>query len=420
LPPRGLPVILGGMLDPVASVLLWLAVILFAAKLGAGLAVRFGQPPVLGELLAGVVLGNAALAGVPWAGTITDSPSIALFGQLGVILLLFEVGLGTTVAEMLQAGPSALLVACLGTTGTFVLGYAAGALLLPGASHYIHAFLGVTLTATSIGITVRVLYDRRLIRRPEARVILGAAVIDDVIGLVLLATIAAAITAAGQGEAVTVGATGVILSKAVAFLVGSLVIGSAVSPRIFALGARLPVHGVLLATSLGICFALSWLASISGLAPIIGAFAAGVILKKVHYKDFADRGERNLEHLIRPISSFLAPIFFVLVGARTDLTAFARPGVLALAAALTGAAVVGKLACALGVVDRRARRFPVAAGMMPRGEVSLIVASMGLGLAVGGEPVINAETFSAIVAMVFVTAMATPPLLAWSFRRRQG
>ena len=400
--------------DP-GTIFLQLALVLLAAKLGAGLAARLGQPPVLGEILAGVVVGTAAFAWI--AGPLTDSPLIAFLGQLGVILLLFEAGLETTVAEMLHVGPSALLVAGLGTAATFALGWGAASLLLPAASPYVHAFLGVALTATSIGITVRVLRDRGLLRTPEARIILGAAVLDDVLGLVLLATVAGAAAAAAGGGTLTIAGICMILAKAAAFLVGSLVIGSALSPGFFALASRLPVHGVLLASSLGFCFALAWLASVAGLAPIIGAFAAGLILKKVHYQDFLDRGERPLEHLIRPISSFLAPVFFVLVGTRTDIFALARPGVAGLALGLTVAAVLGKLACAAGVFDRRLKPLAVAAGVMPRGEVSLIVVSLGAGLIIAGAPIVGPDAYAAVVVMVFVTAMMTPPLLAWSFRR---
>ena len=403
--------------DPTAGILLRIAVILFAAKIGAGLAVRLNQPPVLGELLAGVALGNAALAGLPWLTGVTTPEAIDLLGQLGVILLLFETGLESSIAQMLRVGPSSFLVAALGVVTPFALGWAVGAALLPEAGPYVHAFLGATLTATSVGITARVLRDLALTRRPEARIILGAAVIDDVLGLVILAAVAAAIGAADRGVPLSLAGVGVILLKAAAFLVGALVLGSRISPRIFALAARLPAHGVLLATALGFCFLLAWLAALAGLAPIVGAFAAGLILMEVHYRDFTQRGERGLDLLVRPISSFLAPVFFVLMGARTDLSVFARPGVLGLAGALVVAAALGKLACAFGVLDRRARRLPVALGMIPRGEVGLIFANVGLTLVVAGRPVVDSGTYSAVVVMVFVTTMMTPALLAWSFRR---
>jgi Kef-type K+ transport system membrane component KefB len=175
---------------------------------------------------------------------------------------------------------------------------------------------------------------------------------------------------------------------------------------------------VLLALGLAFCFLLSWLSSVIGLAPIVGAFAAGLILEEAHYRDFVSRGEHGLEELVRPISSFLVPVFFVLMGMRTDLRAFAGAGVLALAAALTVVAIIGKQVCAGGVLEKGVDRLSVGIGMIPRGEVGLIFANIGLALTVGGHPVVSKESFSAVVVMVIVTTMATPPLLKWSLGRR--
>lgn len=174
---------------------------------------------------------------------------------------------------------------------------------------------------------------------------------------------------------------------------------------------------MLLATGLAFCFALTWLSGISGLAPIVGAFAAGLILEEAHYRDFTDRGEHSLEELIHPIASFLVPVFFVLMGMRTDLRSFAQPGVLVLAAGLTVAAIVGKQACSLGVIGIAADRLSVGLGMIPRGEVGLIFANFGLGLTIDGERILDQATFSAVVVMVIVTTLVTPPALAWRFRK---
>jgi Kef-type K+ transport system membrane component KefB len=174
---------------------------------------------------------------------------------------------------------------------------------------------------------------------------------------------------------------------------------------------------VLIAIGLAFCFFLSWLASLIGLAPIVGAFAAGLILEDVHYRDFVVRGEHGLEELIHPISSFLVPIFFVLMGMRTDVSSFSQQGVLVLAAALTLAAILGKQACALGVIGKGVDRLTVGLGMMPRGEVGLIFANIGLTLSVGGEPIVSEATFAAVVVMVIVTTMVTPPALKWSLGR---
>ncbi|MET0341126.1 MAG: cation:proton antiporter [Polyangiales bacterium] len=397
--------------DPLALPLLALAAVLVAAKVGGDLAMRAGQAAVLGELLGGVLLGNLDLAGVTLFEWIATDAIIDVFARLGVILLLFEVGLESTVAQMLRTGWSALLVAVAGVVAPFLLGYFVAVALVPDAGFYAHLFVGATLTATSVGITARVLKDLDQTHSPEARIILGAAVIDDVLGLVILAVVTGLIGAADAGRPASLLSLGQILLASLGFLVGALVIGVRVSPRAFRAAARLRSQGVLLALSLGLCFVLSWAAHAIGLAPIVGAFAAGLILEKVHYTDFVSRGERELEELIHPITSFLVPVFFVIMGMRTDLRAFADPSVLALAAALTAVAAIGKLACGLGVLGGVADRLTVGLGMIPRGEVGLIFANIGLTLHVGGERVVTPHVFSAIVVMVIVTTMLTPPLL---------
>jgi Kef-type K+ transport system membrane component KefB len=405
--------------DPIATVLLSLAVILVAAKLGGDVATRLGQPAVLGELVIGVLLGNLSLVGYTGLDGIKTDPSISLLAGLGVIVLLFEVGLESTVGQMLKVGLTAFVVASVGVIGPFALGWGVGAWLLPQASSYVHAFLGATLSATSVGITARVLQDLGRSQSREARIILGAAVIDDVLGLVILAVMGGAIAAADRGGELSYVSIGEIVGKATVFLVGSLALGVYLSPRLFRIASKLRARGVLLALGLAFCFLLSWIASRIELAPIVGAFAAGLILEDVHYRDFVDRGEHGLEVLIAPIASFLVPVFFVLMGMRTDLLSFAQPGVLTLAAALTLAAVLGKQACALGVLGGGVDRLTVGIGMIPRGEVGLIFANMGLMLSVKGERILTSATYSAIVVMVIVTTMSTPPLLKWAMTRKR-
>lgn len=406
-----------GHSDPVAAVVLSLAIILVAAKLGGDLATRLDQPSVLGELVVGVVLGNLTLVGFSGLDHITDDASIDMLARLGVLILLFEVGLESTVAQMLKVGLSSFVVATLGVVAPFALGWGVGAWLLPQSSIYAHAFLGATLCATSVGITARVLKDLGRSQSNEARVILGAAVIDDVLGLVILSVVTGAVVAADQGASLSYSDVGWTLGKATIFLVGSLALGVYLSPKLFSLASRLRSRGVLLAMGLAFCFLLSWLANAIGLAPIVGAFAAGLILEDLHYRDFVDRGEHSLEELIHPISSFLVPVFFVLMGMRTDLLSFAQPGVLGLAAALTLAAIVGKQACSLGVIGTGVDRLSIGIGMIPRGEVGLIFANVGVALVVGGERVVDEATFAAAVVMVIVTTMVTPPALRWSLGR---
>jgi Kef-type K+ transport system membrane component KefB len=394
-----------------------LVVILVAGKVGAELATRAGQPAVLGELVIGVLLGNLSLLGFEGVAPIRTDPYVGMLAQLGVLVLLFEIGLESTVGEMLAVGWSSLLVALLGVLAPFALGWGVGAWLLPEQGPYVHAFLGATLSATSVGITARVLKDLGRSRSPEARVILGAAVIDDVLGLVILAVVGGAIATAGNGGAFSLSSAGLTLGKAVLFLGGALALGVWLSPGLFSSAAKLRARGVLLTLGLALCFLASWGAGAIGLAPIVGAFAAGLILEPRHSLRFVERGEPSLAALVEPISSFLAPVFFVLMGMRTDLRSFAAPGVLALAAALTLAAIVGKQACSLGVLGKGVDRLSVGIGMIPRGEVGLIFANLGLSLTLAGRPVVDPATFSAVVVTVIATTLVTPPALGWSLRR---
>ncbi|MGE5142414.1 MAG: cation:proton antiporter, partial [Acidobacteriota bacterium] len=371
-----MPTILGG-----------LAIILAVAKLGGDLATRARQPAVLGELIAGVILGNLGLVGITGLQGLAANSTLDALAQVGVIILLFEVGLESTVHDMLKVGAAAVLVATLGVIAPFVLGWLVGAALLPAASGYAHAFLGATLTATSVGITARVLRDLGKGATPEARVILGAAVVDDVFGLVILAVLTGLITAADAGTPVAYGDVAWIVGKAALFLCGAIALGLFVSPRLFSLASRLQGRGVLLATALVICFAMSYVASLIGLAAIVGAYAAGLILEDVHYRPFTERGERPLGELLQPVGAFLVPLFFVLMGMRVDLTAFAHGEILGLAALLTVAAIVGKQACALGALGGKLDRLTIGIGMIPRGEVGLIFANIGLGLTIAGAPV---------------------------------
>jgi Kef-type K+ transport system membrane component KefB len=318
---------------------------------------------------------------------------------------------------MFKVGLPSLLVAVLGVITPFALGWGVSAWLLPDRGPYVHAFLGATLTATSVGITARVLQDLGRSQSPEARVILGAAVIDDVLGLVILAVVSGLITSADRGESISYGAIGVTLGTAIAFLFTALALGVALSRRIFGLAARLRGSGVLLATALIFCFGLAYLASVVGLAPIVGAYAAGLILEEAHFRPFVDRGEQQIEHLLHPISAFLVPVFFVFMGMHVDLTALVRGDVLGLSALLTIAAIVGKQACSLGAIGRKLDRLSIGIGMIPRGEVGLIFANIGLGLHVAGQRVVDEAVFSAVVIMVIVTTIVTPPALKWSLGR---
>ncbi len=406
--------------DGGAHLVLALAVILAAAKLGGDLAERLGQPAVLGELLAGVLLGNLELAGIGWFRGLTADTTIAGLAEIGVVLLLFEVGLESTIRDMKQVGWRSLIVAVLGVVTPWVLGYFVGVIFLPEHSPYVHLFLGATLTATSVGITARVLRDLGRSQTAEARIILGAAVIDDVLGLVILAVVGSLIQSANDGTTASLGAVSLVVAKAVVFLFGALWIGTLVSPRLFGLTARLRGSSLLLVTALVFCFLLAAGAGLIGLAPIVGAYAAGLILERVHYQGFSDRGEQHLEELVRPISGFLVPIFFVMMGLRVELAGLLDTSHIGLALAVILVAIVGKQACALGGLGSSLDKLSIGIGMIPRGEVGLIFASMGLSLMVHGERIVDPAMYSTVVLMVLVTTVITPPALKWSLNRSAG
>ena len=409
----------GGADDPVVPLLVVLAVVLAAAKLGGWLAVRVGQPAVLGEILAGIALGNLGLVGIGALEPLKTDATLGILASLGVILLLFEVGLESSVEQMLRVGVSSLLVAVLGVVTPFALGWLLGAWLLPTHSPYVHVFLGAVLTATSVGITARVLRDLGRVDSPEAKIILGAAIIDDVLGLLVLAVISGIITAANRGGAtLSIGDVAAITGKAVGFLAGAIVLGHILAPWLLRIASRIRVAGILLASALVVCFLLAWAAAKVGLAPIVGAFAAGLILEAPHFLVFEESREHSLEALLHPISTFLVPIFFVQTGLRVELRAFADPTILWLAGALTLAAVAGKQICSLGAIERGLNRLAIGIGMVPRGEVGLIFANVGASLVIAGERVITPETYSAVVIMVVITTLLTPPALQWSLTRQ--
>lgn len=407
---------------PVIAILIELVTILLAAKLGGDLFERLKAPAVLGELVIGIVLGNLALVGIDALDPIKNDITLQVLAELGVIILLFQVGLESTVSEMMKVGLASFMVAVFGVIAPFFLGWGVAIWFLPNASVYVHLFIGATLTATSVGITARVLKDIGKITTREAKIILGAAVIDDILGLVILAVVTGVISAVNTGSdnGLSSGMILWIIAKAVLFIVGAVVIGQFLLPHFFKLGGRLRVQGVLLSFSLLVCFALALVAGEIGLAPIVGAFAGGLILEEVHFRDFKGGGIHQLEELIHPIAVFLVPIFFVRMGMLVDLTTFANVDILGFAAILTLAAIIGKQACSLAIFDKKTNRIAIGLGMIPRGEVGLIFAGIGAHLMLNGEPVISSGTYSAVVIMVILTTLVTPPALVTSMKRRSS
>jgi Kef-type K+ transport system membrane component KefB len=373
---------------------------------------------VVGELVIGIVIGNLNLLGLHSWGAWRDLPGLDLLAQIGVLFLLFVTGLESDLGALLNVGASSLRVATLGVLAPIVLGVLVSSVLQPAHSPLVHWFTGAMLCATSVGITARILSDQKRTGSAAGRIILGAAVIDDVLGLVVLAVVSGVILAANRGESFRpISALG-IAGKALAFLAIALGIGRWLSKRTFSIAARLEVQGLLFTLALGACFGLSWLAGTLGLAPIVGAFAAGLVLESgaVEPLRARDLQHRSVAELMAPLSSFLTPVFFVLMGMRVDLTAFAHPAVVLLAAALTVAAVLGKQVCGLGVLEKGVDRMAVGFGMIPRGEVGLIFAGIGAGLSIGGERVVDAHLYAAMVLMVAITTLLAPPLLVWRLR----
>ena len=402
----------------VSNIFFWLVLLLIAAKGGGELFERWNQPAVLGELVFGVVLGNLSLLGYGGFEVIKSHPGIAFAAEVGVILLLFEVGLESNLNELLSVGRSAILVAILGVVAPMLLGYGASSLFLQHVSWHVHLFVGATLAATSVGITARVLKDLGKMHTPESRIILAAAVLDDVLGLIVLAAVSGLIVGPAL-DITTIDAfypTVWIIIKSIGFLLVAVILGKQMAGKILTWGARFKVKGMPVVLTLCYCFIVSGLAELVGLAPIVGAFSAGLVLDKTYYRDYHHMQSAKIEDILGPISSVLVPVFFVLMGLKVDLSAFNDGSLLLFSLALCVVAIVGKQLCSLGVLEKGLNRFVVGAGMIPRGEVGLIFAGIGASTLVAGQPVFSPDIFSALVLMVMVTTLITPPLIVKLFR----
>lgn len=392
----------------IARFFLVLAAILIGAKLCGELAERIGQPAVLGELVAGVLLGGSVLGVVPTEGPAGEL--VHLLAQLGVLLLLFEIGLETDLGEMFRAGPASLAVAVVGVVLPFGFGFAYWAYgphpMVTSTADLTSAaiFVGATLTATSVGITARVLSDLGRMSTPEARIIIGAAVIDDVLGLVILSVV----TGMAAGTAVTFLGVVRTLGVAVGFLVIAVLAGRYVMPRLFDVVVRMRVRFVLLVFSIAFALGLAALADLAGSALIVGAFAAGLILSGTNQFD-------TIEQEVRPVAAIFAPIFFVSVGAAVNLRLLdpstpSSRAALGVAGILLVLAIAGKLAAGWAAPWARFRRLVVGVGMIPRGEVGLIFADIGRRSGILGD-----EVFGAVLVMVMATTFVAPPLLKTLF-----
>jgi len=372
-----------------------LVALLLATKLLGVLAQRLGQPAVVGELLAGIVLGGSVLGILDPA-----DPILLSLAELGVLVLLFEIGLHTDIRSLMKVGNAALAVALVGVVLPFGLGYAVSiALGLPTIAAIV---AGAALTATSIGISARTLSDLGQLESREGQIVLGAAVIDDVIGLVILSVVSGLV----GGAALTLGGVATTSGIAVGFVVGAIVLGSAMVPPIFRFVGRIEASGTLGIAGLIFAFMMAWLASLAGSATIIGAFAAGLVLHNTPQRAEIEKATTALGH-------FFVPIFFATVGAAVELSTLADARALAIGGALIVVGVLGKMAAGYAPFWFKGDKTLIGVAMIPRGEVGLIFAQMGL--ATGA---LTSQLFSALALMVLVTTFIAPPLLAVLVSRR--
>ncbi len=414
-----------------ASVLLSLIVVYLAAKLGGELCARINLPAVLGELVGGVIVGVSALHLIVFpegggevqsllmnlVGMTSDlspegllkvfqgeSEVISVLAELGVIILLFEIGLESDLKELIRVGPQAAVVAVVGVVAPFAAG-TAGLIAIFGIDTIPAVFAGAALTATSIGITAKVLAEMQKLSSKEGQIIIGAAVLDDVLGIIVLAVVAS-LAKTGEIEILNVV---YLVAGAAAFLVGSIIIGRLLSPFFVAVVNQMRTRGQVLISSLIFAFVLAYIAAAIQLEAILGAFAAGLILAETPK-------HKELEQQISPIADMLVPIFFIVVGARTDLSVLnplepANRAGLVIASFLVVVAIVGKVLAGFAIFGQPGiNRLAVGIGMVPRGEVGLVFA--GVGAASG---VLTESLDAAIIVMVIFTTFLAPPLLRMVF-----
>lgn len=379
--------------------LLSLVIIFVASKTGGEIAVRLKQPAVLGELLAGVLVGGSALGLVD-----PTSPVLHLLAEVGVVLLLFEIGLESDLAELVHVGRKALSVAVVGMLVPFLLGYFVSEFFLPeGTPGLVNIFVGASMTATSIGISAAVLSGLGYLGKAEGKIVLGAAVVDDVLGVVLLSVVSE-LASGGTLDLFTILR---IAGTSIGFLVAAVVVGNLAMPLFLRLVRSLQTRGDLIIASLGFAFSLAVVAEFAGSAAIIGAFAAGLVLAKTDKR-------HDIDEKLRPVTDVFLPVFFITVGASVDLSLLMQKEALLFATVLTFAAVVGKLVSGLAARGGGVNRLAVGAGMVPRGEVGLVFASVGV-----GAGVLTGATHTGVIIMVLLSTFIGPILLNRTLRKAE-
>jgi Kef-type K+ transport system membrane component KefB/predicted amino acid-binding ACT domain protein len=374
----------------IGRILLDLTIILIVAKVAAEVSDRIHVPAVIGEIAAGILIGPSVL------GLVNTGDMLFFLAELGVILLLIQVGLETDIIELKSVGRASILVAIIGVVLPMALGFGASSLL--GESINTSLFVGAALTATSIGITARVFGDLRALATVEARTVLGAAVVDDVLGLIILTVVTRIVE---QGT-VGIGTIASTIGLAIGFLAVTSTVGFTIFPQLFARiakGAR--SASTVSVVAIGIALGFSVLADKAHLAPIIGAFVAGLALRRI-------AAHERVERDVSSIAQIFVPIFFLNIGITTDIRAMADPRVLGIALLLSVIAIITKIAAALGALGSRGDKWTIGFGMLPRGEVGLIFASIGL--SVGA---LSKELYGSVLVVVLVTTLIAPPLLRW-------
>jgi Kef-type K+ transport system membrane component KefB len=374
--------------------LIALASILFFAKIFGEIALKLGQSAIIGELLAGVLIGPSIL------GFVHETPVLTSISELGAVILLFEVGLSTDIKEFLKAGGWATAVAFIGVIVPYFLGYFV--FLHFGLSSTQAIFAGAILTATSVGITARVFMDLKKLETKEAKIVLGAAVIDDVIGLAILAVVLKLV----QGGTVTLGTVASISGTAVLFLVLSVTVGILIAPTLFKFVSKMKQEHIIFVMGIAFCFVFSAFATKVGLASIVGSFVAGLVLSTTNQSE-------EIRRDIKPLYAFFVPVFFVLMGTNVDISAFnpfvaANREMLILVAVLFAVAFIGKAVAGFVVLKKGINKFLIGVSMVPRGEVGLIFAGIGF-----KNNVFGSNEYSALVAVIMLTTFITPIILKY-------
>lgn len=406
------------------------AVVLLLGRLG-DLVQKIGQPPVIGQLIMGMVISAVGYMGVEFMTEIPLEPTISFLASLGAALLLFSIGLESNLASMKNVGINALLVAAIGVATPFVLGtWVLGPIFFGDESSSARLFIGATLVATSIGITASVFRALNITRTRAAQTVLGAAVLDDIFGLVILAVVAAI----ASGDEASAGMVIELTLKAFGFLAVAIAIGTFAAKPISQFFRKISSsEGMMVSLAVGLALIYGYLAELFGLEPIIGAFAAGLVLDAVHFSsyddpevvvqiraiDFPDEKTRlqtttvieharhmHVEHLVGTLNHIFVPVFFVYTGMLIDIESLLKPGLYLTALIVTVAAIVGKMVSGVAARGAFHEKLVVGVSMVPRGEVGLIFAATGKGLGV-----LSDDLFSVIIIAIVATTLVVPPIL---------